>query len=74
MGLGPDGAPATGHWIVEFQQEQVRFQLSDTWPTASYVCRNGVITATSNQGVFTGSFDPVSGVLLWNGHEYRRTE
>jgi hypothetical protein len=74
MGLGPDGRPVLGHWIVEFDENRVRFVLEDTWPTAAYGCKDGAITATSHRGLFKGTFDPATGVLQWNGHEYRKSE
>lgn len=75
-GQGP-GTVAQVHWWVRFEDGRYEYSHTDVVESGSYSCtvEGGTASiegATSNSDrVYAGTYDPGSGVLVWDGVRYR---
>ena len=73
IGLGPDG-PEIGHWSIYFSSSTFQWDYSDVAESGTYVLEGKeVIGQTSDRKIFA-EYDPASGVLTWDGTDYRSVE
>lgn len=73
-GLGEDGKPAMDKIMIQFLNQVVKYQVTDTWEQAPYACVDGAITASTDRGELRGHYDAVKDKLTWNGNEYDRVK
>jgi hypothetical protein len=68
-GLTPMG-PQLCHWTVVFEEDgDYLWQYSDVGQGGTYTCEGGVISV-DNDPDLEASYDPVTGILTWDGVEY----
>jgi hypothetical protein len=77
-GLTPTGI-ATCQWRLSFTDNgttrQLSWQLSDYSLGLVYQCNGFALTAQSPSGtgaIYKGTYDPASGILLWDGFNYTK--
>jgi hypothetical protein len=77
-GLTPTG-PASCPWRLSFTDNgatrQLSWQLSDYSLGLVYQCNGYALTARSPGGTgatYTGTYDPATGILLWDGFNYTK--
>lgn len=73
LGLGPDGAEM-GHWFVYFSSSTFEWVYSDVAQSGSYVLAGKRIVGQSGDHQILGQYDPDSGILTWDGTDYRSVE
>ena len=66
VGLSPNGLAAMGKWRVRFSNGRWDWGHSDVTETGNYTCNGTSIVG----GRYSGSLDPMTGVLTWEGAEY----
>jgi len=69
-GLGPDGAEV-GHWFIDFSTSTFEWAYSDVSESGTYVLIGKEVIGHSGGREFHGEYDPDSGILTWDGVEYR---
>ena len=73
LGLGPDGAEL-GHWIIYFSSSTFEWAYSDVAESGTYVLDGKGVVAQSGDRQILGQYDPDSGILTWDGADYRSVE
>jgi hypothetical protein len=71
-GPSPEGV-SFGHWSISFDaQGEWEWFHSDYAENGTYICDDGMLTATKHDGEdIEVSYDTATGILLWNGIEYK---
>lgn len=72
--LGSDGKAGMYHLVIQFADGVVTCDSSDSTLKARYTCVDGVISGVPNGRILSGKYDAESGVLMWQGAEFRRIE
>ncbi len=69
-GLGPNGVEM-GHWFIDFSSSTFEWTYSDVVASGSYVLDEKHVVGQSGDRQILGDFDPSSGILTWDGSDYR---
>lgn len=71
-GISPDGVSYC-NWSVNFDNGEFQYRLSDYILVGTYTCDGDTVTATDNGNTsYTGTYDPTTGQLSWDGHVYNQ--
>lgn len=70
LGLGPGGAEM-GHWVIYFSSSTFEWAYSDVAESGTYVLDGNRVAAQSGDRQILGEYDPDSGILTWDGTDYR---
>jgi hypothetical protein len=79
-GPAPDEESTAFHWQVRFGDGEYSYTHTDVVETGSYACTVADDEATVDASAsatdvtYTGTYDPESGVLTWDGVRYRPVE
>ena len=69
-GRGPNG-PLMCHWQISFADGRFNWSYSDVMESGPYTCDGNTITAGQPNRDYTGTIDPATGRLTWQGIEYQ---
>jgi len=71
-GISPDGVSYC-NWSVSFDNGEFQYRLSDYILVGTYTCDGNTVTASDNGNTsYTGTYDPTTGQLSWDGHLYNQ--
>lgn len=70
-GPGPTG-PIQCHWDLTFTAGQIEWTHEGVTESGSYTCSANELSATIEGTPYTGSIDPASGWVTWEGDVYTR--
>lgn len=71
-GISPDGVSYC-NWNVSFDNGEFQYRLSDYILIGTYTCDGNTVTAVDNgNNSYTGTYDPSTGQLDWDGHLYNQ--
>jgi len=79
-GPAPEGESSAFHWRVRFSEGEYSYTHTDVVESGTYTCTGEGGTATieaspdATDETHTGTYDADSGVLTWDGVEYRPVE